>query len=322
MGNGYDGKRSDTWSCGVVLFAMLYGTVPFKGTNMDELHSLIKSGTYNLKDEVSKEGRKLIKSILEVNPEKRLKLKEILRAPWLEDAPESIDVFTENEKETIKKELTYANTKRINRNFGKDPGKALNRDLGIEADKDPQQVSEGSDIFPFFTEHRLDTTQNSLVRNRSTKSVILAPFNSTLTHESEDSDEPPMYKKKDVIKFGVKVKDIDRQYEANNNCELDNGVFNEFIQKTDSDEVVNSAKDSISSLRRTEDSKMANSILETEEDETDSICSDRTNFDEHLYNVMEKLGYDRAYLKECLRVNMHTYGTAGMHLLQKYFDKE
>lgn len=184
---------------------MLYGTVPFKGTNMDELHTLIKNGTYNLKDDVSKEGRKLIKGILEVNPQKRLKLKEILEAPWLQDTPECLDIFTENEKETIKKELIYANTKRINRNFGK------------EAPKDFAHMTDNSDVFPFFTEHKLDSTQNSLVRNRTTKSVILAPFNSTLTHISEMEDGPKMYKKNRIIKFGVKVKDIDRQYEANNN---------------------------------------------------------------------------------------------------------
>jgi len=205
LNEGYDGKKSDTWSCGVVLFAMLYGTVPFKGTNMDELHSLIKAGTYTLKDEVSKEGRKLIKGILEVNPRKRLRLKEILKNQWLEDAPEHIDIFTDNEKETIKKELIYANTKRINRNFGKDPMREFSH------------FSDNSDVFPFFTEHKLDSTQNSLVRNRTTKSVILAPFNSTLTHISEMSDEPPLYKKNKIIRFGVKVKDIDRQYEANNN---------------------------------------------------------------------------------------------------------
>ena len=286
--NGYSGKKSDTWSCGVVLFAMLYGTVPFKGTNMDELHSLIKSGTYTLKEEVSKEGRKLIKSILEIDPSKRLRLKDILKTPWLQEVPEYLDIFTQNEKDTIKKELIYANTKRINRNFGK------------ELIKDQQQISNGSDKFPFFTEHNLDSTQNSLVRNRTTKSIILAPFNSTLTHESKMSDEPPLYKKKDVIKFNVKVKDLDRQYEVNNNCELDNGVFNEFIQKTDSEDEVNSGvKDSISSLKHTEDSKVANSLLETEEDEeTESLASDRANFDEELYNVMEKLGYKRNYLKE------------------------
>lgn len=178
-------------------------------------------------------------------------------------------------------------------------------------------MTEGSDIFPFFTEHQLDSTQNSLVRNHTTKSVILAPFNSTLTHISEDMEELPILKKKEIIKFGVKVKDVDRQYEANNNCDLDNGVFNEFVQESDGDDVPRSAKDSISSLKRTEDSKAVGSILETEEDdETESIASDRAEFDSRVYRAMERLGFSAGYLRECVRRNMHTYGTAGMHLLQ------
>jgi len=52
----------------VVLFAMLYGTVPFKGADMNELHSLIKQGKYNLKDDISSEAKNLIKAILEVDP--------------------------------------------------------------------------------------------------------------------------------------------------------------------------------------------------------------------------------------------------------------
>ncbi len=33
-----------------------------------------------------------------------------------------------------------------------------------------------------------------------------------------------------VIKFGMRVKEIDKNYELNNNCNLDNGVFNKFAQ--------------------------------------------------------------------------------------------
>ena len=36
-GRGYYGFQADMWSAGVVLFAMLYGTVPFKAQSMGDL---------------------------------------------------------------------------------------------------------------------------------------------------------------------------------------------------------------------------------------------------------------------------------------------
>jgi len=44
------------WSAGVVLFAMLYGTVPFKAQNMTDLHKLIMKAKYTLKDDISEES--------------------------------------------------------------------------------------------------------------------------------------------------------------------------------------------------------------------------------------------------------------------------
>ena len=76
-------------------------------------------------------------------------------------------------------------------------------------------------------------------------------------------------------------------------------MFNEFIQKTDSDELANSVKDSISSLKRSFDSKIEGSVLETEEEEDiESIASDHAEFDENLFDIMEKCGFDRLYLKQ------------------------
>lgn len=201
INEGYDGKKSDTWSCGVVLFAMLYGTVPFKGSDMNELHELIKKGKYNLKDEISSEAKSLIKGILETDPRKRLTLKMILSHPWLEEVPKELQIFTDSEMCLIRKEFTYNNVRRLNRNF-----------VG------GTQSSVGTDRV--FTEHPLDSNSNSLMRNATTKSVILAPFNSTLTHLSEESGEDemaPTFKKGQVFTMGVRVKDIDRQYERNNN---------------------------------------------------------------------------------------------------------
>lgn len=35
-----------------------------------------------------------------------------------------------------------------------------------------------------------------------------------------------VYPRGEVIIYEAKVREIDRQYERNNNCELDNGVYN------------------------------------------------------------------------------------------------
>ena len=51
---------------------MLYGTVPFKANDMNELHRMIIKGKYTLKDDISIEARNLLRGIIEVNPAKRL----------------------------------------------------------------------------------------------------------------------------------------------------------------------------------------------------------------------------------------------------------
>ena len=87
--NGY-GVQCDLWSAGVVLYAMLYGTVPFKAQSMEELHSLILKGHYCLKDEISVEARDLIRKLLEINPHKRIDCPGALQHPWLADTDEGL----------------------------------------------------------------------------------------------------------------------------------------------------------------------------------------------------------------------------------------
>jgi uncharacterized protein YlxW (UPF0749 family) len=81
----------------------------------------------------------------------------------------------------------------------------------------------------------LQTTQNSIMKNNTTKSVILAPFNSTRSHISDD------FFKRDSIQdllvsntamvFEDRCREVNRQYMLNNNAELDNGVYNEAEEK-------------------------------------------------------------------------------------------
>jgi serine/threonine protein kinase len=53
---------------------MLCGTVPFKASNMKELHKMIIKGKYNLKEEISSEAKDLLRSMLETDPQKRISI--------------------------------------------------------------------------------------------------------------------------------------------------------------------------------------------------------------------------------------------------------
>jgi hypothetical protein len=69
------------------------------------------------------------------------------------------------------------------------------------------------------------------MRNLSSKSIILAPFNTTrsnFNHEMSQTIMDLIIEKHNIIKFGIRVREIDKNYELNNNCDLDNGVFNKF----------------------------------------------------------------------------------------------
>jgi 5'-AMP-activated protein kinase, catalytic alpha subunit len=114
---GYKGFKADLWSAGVVLFALLYGTVPFKANNMKDLHAQIMEARYNMKDEISESAKSLIRGLLNVDPHKRLSVTQVLQHEWLAGTEFlSKDIFNDEEKEVIRSEFTYNDPSRFNRN--------------------------------------------------------------------------------------------------------------------------------------------------------------------------------------------------------------
>lgn len=105
------------WSAGVVLFALLFGTVPFKANNMKDLHQQILSAKYNMKEQISDDAKNLIQGLLNTDPKKRLSVRRVLMHPWLAGSELlSTDIFEEAEKEVIRSEFTYNDPSRFNRN--------------------------------------------------------------------------------------------------------------------------------------------------------------------------------------------------------------
>ncbi|EOX95608.1 hypothetical protein QUC31_005118 [Theobroma cacao] len=79
---GYDGTSSDIWSCGVILFVLMAGYLPFDEPNLAALYKKIWMADFTCPSWFSSGARKLIKRILDPNPLTRISIPEILQDEW------------------------------------------------------------------------------------------------------------------------------------------------------------------------------------------------------------------------------------------------
>jgi len=83
-GHLYAGPEVDVWSCGVILYALLCGSLPFDDESIPNLFKKIKSGMYSLPTHLSQLAKNLIPRMLEVDPMKRITIPEIRLHPWFQ----------------------------------------------------------------------------------------------------------------------------------------------------------------------------------------------------------------------------------------------
>ena len=297
---GYEGYGVDVWSSGVVLYAMLSGTVPFKGNNLNQLHDVIMKGNYKDINNISNEASHLLKCILEVDPKKRISVNDILLHPWL------IDVDVDN----FNCYNLFTNAERI---------------LLAKSNVDYRDIRNKDDMIENFNIRNLDTEEESENKNVNTKSLILAPFNSSyINDESQisliDNINEELIIKNNIIKFSAKVKELNRIYELNNNGEIDNGVV--ISMDTYEKKYYNNISPSPynnGSFYSKGQSKPFSPYNELDDNfnKKDNKNKEK-NISENALNELAKLGYLKPYVRECLHNNEKNYATASYFLLVKY----
>ena len=75
-GQPYDGRKSDIWSAGVLLYVLLSGQLPFDDRSIRVLLLKVRKGVYKM-PEFPPDIKNLVKRMMQVDPEKRITLQEI-----------------------------------------------------------------------------------------------------------------------------------------------------------------------------------------------------------------------------------------------------
>lgn len=352
-GSGYNGAISDIWSAGVLLYAMLAGTVPFKASKLSELQKIIMKGNYNKIKGISPEADDLLSKILDLDPYQRITEKDILDHIWLDfdevEFRKNTDLFTSSEK------IYLANS---------------NLDF---------RTAKQEEIFEAFTYSNLDTIIKT--ENSKTKSIILAPFNSSLNEDNIESfnntnnnsnsckDIKAKLGQKEIasldlssliknnffselpvlnfaVKFDAKVKAVNKIYELNNNGEIDNGIIispkclsksnsynSEEENKKKYGSKINSKRGSLVSSPAPELDRFASienkSSLNSVRYYYDNFLSKTFLFififylyflfdyvlDENVITQLSQIGYQRSYIIKRLSNNEIDYCTASYYLL-------
>ena len=333
---GYEGPPVDLWSSGVVLYAMLSGTVPFKANNINDLQNMIMTGNFKEINDISKESNDLLHKLLQVNPKKRITIDEALNHPWLNNinlnniGMNNNNIFEENKLSLFTKaEMILLSKNNMDyRNCSKE------------------------EMIENFTIKNLDTKIICQNKNNLTKSFIFAPFNSSYVNEELKKThlEENLSIKNNIILFDERINILNRQYELNNNGEIDHGVLinrSNMTSRTNNTNNNENIKNNISKEKNNIDEQKVQQISEEDKSKKVLSCSNskksiniskekeinvpnrnKGNYlnsmltysstaiiDENILKNMENLGYKKEFIQKCISNNEINYCSATYYLL-------
>ncbi|XP_009790292.1 CBL-interacting serine/threonine-protein kinase 6 [Nicotiana tabacum] len=155
---GYDGAKADIWSCGVILYVLLAGFLPFQDENIMAMYKKIYRGDFKCPPWFSSEARRLITKMLDPNPNSRITTSKIMESTWFKKSMPKILKSKEEEEFSIGDDINC-----------------------VEKAKDLEtlnafhiiSLSEGFDLSPLFEEKKkMEKEQLRFATTKSASSVI------------------------------------------------------------------------------------------------------------------------------------------------------
>lgn len=83
LGKKYLGSEVDIWSCGVMLYALLCGYLPFDDSSIENLYKKILSGKYDEPNWLTNSSKNLIRAMLQIDPKNRITIDDLCNHTWI-----------------------------------------------------------------------------------------------------------------------------------------------------------------------------------------------------------------------------------------------
>ncbi|XP_007524158.1 maternal embryonic leucine zipper kinase isoform X1 [Erinaceus europaeus] len=83
QGKSYLGSEADVWSMGILFYVLMCGFLPFDDENVMALYKKIMRGKYETPKWLSPSSTLLLQQMLQVDPKKRISVKNLLTHPWI-----------------------------------------------------------------------------------------------------------------------------------------------------------------------------------------------------------------------------------------------
>ncbi|CAJ2649568.1 unnamed protein product [Trifolium pratense] len=104
---GYDGAKADIWSCGVILYVLLAGFLPFQDDNVVNMYKKIYRGDFKCPPWFSSEAKRLITKLLDPNPNTRITISKIMDSSWFKKPVQKSVARRKKEKEEEEEEKGF-----------------------------------------------------------------------------------------------------------------------------------------------------------------------------------------------------------------------